>query len=408
MIAALLLSHGPAGASVDDTRLVDLKCDFRKMPLAVDRPDPLLSWQLEGDRRGLAQRAYQIQVAGAPDGFTPPDLWDTGWVADARSAAIPYKGKAFAAKQRLYWRVRIKDDEGAVLPWSEPTFFDGGLLKESDWQGAEWISCTRKIQPEYAPEDAMGAWIAAPGGKKGRGTVTFRYRFDLEKKPVVYAGAWWNHIESGAIELKLNGNKGLNGTEGPPTIYYKDFGFLVKPEGNELSVTLDKAKLSTPVSVGIKVAYADGTEQFIRSSADWMVQIGKERPQSAKVVCDYGAAPMGEAMISPRAPIPVAWYKKDFPVEKAVESARLYISGLGYNEPYLNGEKVGDHVLSPGQSDYDQSALYEVFDAKPYLRKGENSLSVLLGDGWYHNDRSFSHSRSVYGKPGLKAMVDIR
>lgn len=46
-------------------QVVDLKCDYRTTPLAVDHSDPLLSWRLEGDRRGLAQSAYQIHTAFA-------------------------------------------------------------------------------------------------------------------------------------------------------------------------------------------------------------------------------------------------------------------------------------------------------------------------------------------------------
>ena len=382
-----------------------LRCDYRTAPLAVDRPDPLLSWRLEGERRGLAQQAYQIQVASGIGKLETPDFWDSGWVNDSRSTAIPYAGKPFSAKQRLHWRVRIKDDRGVVSPWSESTFFDGGLLKEDDWQGADWISCTRELESESAPDDVMGPWIAAPRGKKG--SITFEHRFSLPDKPVVYAGTWWNHVDEGEVTLKLNGQKGLSGPEGPATIFYKDFGFQMKPEGNLLSVTVEGADPSTAISVGIKVAFADGTEQLIQSSADWQVETGSGKV-SAKMVCKYGAEPLGKAKISPRAPLQAAWYKKDFSVGKSVESARLYVCGLGYNEPYLNGGKVGDHVLDPGQTDYEEFAHYQVFDVKDQLREGGNSLSILLGDGWFNNDRWFSHSRYLYGKPGLRAMLEVR
>nr|WP_197530528.1 alpha-L-rhamnosidase [Bythopirellula polymerisocia] len=333
-------------------------------------------------------------------------MWDSRWVEDEKSTAIPYAGKPFSSKQRIYWRVRIKDDQGTALPWSEPTWFDSGLLEDGDWQGAEWIACTRKIQTEYGPSDTMGPWIAAREDDEPAKKISYKIKFSLPDKYVVYAGAWWNHMSKGEIELMVNGRKGLNGTEGPPTIYYKDYSFYMQRE-NEVSINLTGVDLSTPVSFGMKIVFADGSKQIIQTSADWVVHLG-EIKQPVKVVCGYGKPPLGKAKISPRAPLEVAWYKKDFDVPKEVSAARLYVCGLGYNEPYLNGEKVGDHVLDPGQTDYENVALYSVFDVRDQIKQGTNSLSILLGDGWYNNDRWFSHSRYLYGKPGLRAYLDIR
>lgn len=40
--------------------------------------------------------------------------------------------------------------------------------------------------------------------------------------------------------------------------------------------------------------------------------------------------------------------RKEFKLNKEIEEAYVYISGLGYYELYINGDKVGDHVLDPG------------------------------------------------------------
>jgi len=382
-----------------EVQMIDLKCDYRMTPLAVDRPDPMLSWRIDGNRQGLAQTGYHIQAASSWAKLETPDLWDSGWVKGEESTGIEYAGKPFASKQRVYWRVRIRDDQGTVLPWSEPTWFEGGLMKGSEWKNAKWISCTRKIQDEMAPLDVMGDWIAAETDAK---TISYSYAFSLPPKTVVYAGAWWNYVDKGSIEIKVNGQKGGSSTEGKATIYYKDFSFFLKSD-NEVQITLTNAEGSTPVSFGMKVVFADGTEQLIQSSTDWNVN-----DHAVKVVGAYGKAPLGEAKISPRAPLPAAWYKNDFAVKKEVATARLYVCGLGYFEPYLNGEKVGDHVLDPGQMDYENLAHYQTFDVTKQLKGGENALSILLGDGWYNNDRMFSKAQYVYGKPGLLAYLDIR
>jgi alpha-L-rhamnosidase len=64
--------------------------------------------------------------------------------------------------------------------------------------------------------------------------------------------------------------------------------------------------------------------------------------------------------------------------------ATAYICGLGYYQLYLNGQRVGDHVLDPGFTDYDRRVLYVTYDVTRLLRAGENAVGVILGNGWYH------------------------
>ena len=81
---------------------------------------------------------------------------------------------------------------------------------------------------------------------------------------------------------------------------------------------------------------------------------------------------------------PMPLFRKSFNSTKKVTSARLYISGLGYYEAYLNGDKVGDHVLDPGWTAYDKQVLYSVYDVTQMIRKGENTAGIMLGNGWYN------------------------
>src|SRR5689334_16336188 len=45
-------------------------------------------------------------------------------------------------------------------------------------------------------------------------------------------------------------------------------------------------------------------------------------------------------------------FRDQFKVSKKIQSARLYITGLGYYEAYLNGKKISDNVLDPGFTTY--------------------------------------------------------
>lgn len=78
------------------------------------------------------------------------------------------------------------------------------------------------------------------------------------------------------------------------------------------------------------------------------------------------------------------YLRKSFRLDRDAQSAYLAICGLGYFESYLNGVKTGDDVLSPGFTEYDKADLYMVYDVTPLLKRGENALSVCLGNGWYN------------------------
>jgi alpha-L-rhamnosidase len=86
------------------------------------------------------------------------------------------------------------------------------------------------------------------------------------------------------------------------------------------------------------------------------------------------------------------YLRKSFNTSKTIKRARAYISGVGYYEFYINGAKVGDHVLDPTFTNYDKRVHYLTYDVSELLIKGKNTLGILLGDGWYN-----MHSRAVWG-----------
>ncbi|TCD01839.1 family 78 glycoside hydrolase catalytic domain [Pedobacter psychroterrae] len=111
---------------------------------------------------------------------------------------------------------------------------------------------------------------------------------------------------------------------------------------------------------------------------------------------------------------PMPLLRKTINAEKNIASARLYISGLGYYEAFVNGKKVGDHVLDPGWTSYSKQVLYCVYDITPHMKKGLNAAGIMLGNGWYNplplrfwggiNMRD----ALVSGKPCVKAMIRIQ
>jgi alpha-L-rhamnosidase len=96
--------------------------------------------------------------------------------------------------------------------------------------------------------------------------------------------------------------------------------------------------------------------------------------------------------------IPAVMVHKKFSMQKAVLSARVYISSLGLYELSLNGERVGDQVLTPGWTDYDKRLQYQVYDVTSQLRNGENSIGVMIGNGWFRSNLGWQANWGMWGK----------
>ena len=111
--------------------------------------------------------------------------------------------------------------------------------------------------------------------------------------------------------------------------------------------------------------------------------------------------------------------RKEFTLEKEVKRVRVYISGLGYYELYLNGEKVGNHVLDPGTTYYNNDqpidlgsrVLYVTYDVTDRLRTGGNAVGVMLGHGWYSAEDDIppspSHREPYSDRPRLILQMNI-
>jgi len=89
----------------------------------------------------------------------------------------------------------------------------------------------------------------------------------------------------------------------------------------------------------------------------------------------------------------VLYFRHVFLCHKEVAAARVYISGIGYNELRLNGKKVGKNVLDPAKSDFSKRIYYTTHDVGDQL-KAENVMLISVAPGWY-------------GMPKLKLFMEI-
>ena len=87
---------------------------------------------------------------------------------------------------------------------------------------------------------------------------------------------------------------------------------------------------------------------------------------------------------------------REFTAAKPIKRARIYVSGLGVYEAYLNGHKIGDEYLAPFYNDYDREVQYQTYDVTGLLAEG-NRLEIMTGDGWYKGWFGLQGRRNIYG-----------
>lgn len=121
------------------TTITRLTCEYKQNPLGIDVLNPRLNWQMQAERRGVRQTAYQVLAASTERQLLDEVdlLWDGGKVDSDQSIHVPYRGPKLNSGQRVYWRVRVWDETEHPIE-SESAWWEMGLLDRSDWR-AQWI-----------------------------------------------------------------------------------------------------------------------------------------------------------------------------------------------------------------------------------------------------------------------------
>jgi alpha-L-rhamnosidase len=147
-LAALSLAVPGFGA----VRPIHLRCEYLTDPLGIDARAPLLTWQLDSDRRGEMESAYEVRVAADAHSLerTAGLLWDSGKAASDGNGQAIYRGEALRSGMRCFWKVRVWDGDGKSSGWSAPASWEMGLLDKADWTG-HWIGATTDTEYRPAP-----------------------------------------------------------------------------------------------------------------------------------------------------------------------------------------------------------------------------------------------------------------
>ena len=111
-------------------------------------------------------------------------------------------------------------------------------------------------------------------------------------------------------------------------------------------------------------------------------------PRGARRASD-NRSPFAAEMIRPTTDRGVgtqsSFLRKTFTLSSRGGAGTLRISALGLYRAFINGQRVGDDLLTPGWTSYWDRLSYQTYDVGDLLRDGDNTIDIWLGDGWYRS-----------------------
>jgi len=402
-------------------------CEYRENPIGVDTLEPRLSWMIDSKERGTLQSAYQVLVASNAENLKSNrgDLWDSGRVSSDNSTQVVYGGKPLEFGRICFWKVRVWNQKGQVSRWSKPATWTMGMLEPGDWQ-AKWIgfASTNTLQRQSAVdrllvlEDCFWVWAnGAVAGDQPKGRVCFRKSIEIPAGATVSEAKFLLAADD-TLQLFVNGQSvgGKHRTWKHPAV--RDLIRALKPGTNVLAIEVDNGSKSSAGLIGkLVVEFSNGETLAMPIDRSWsssktpgvnwresLNDNGDWKPAAQTV--PYGGQPWGR--IERQIMKPAPFFRKPFVVAKPVKRATVFASALGVYELHLNGAPVDTDVLSPGWTDFSKRVHYRGYDVTKKLKRGDNVMGAILGDGWYASYIGTTGVRNYYGgDPRLLVQLNI-
>lgn len=293
----LLPLTGFAAGDTGRVQVCRLTCEYLVSPPGIDRTHPLLGWQLQGNRNGLAQTAWQVLVASSPEKLQAGtgDVWNSGKVVSFQSQQVRYQGPALESGKQYWWKVKIWDEQNLQTDWSPPASWSMGLLAKEDWQG-RWISA--RYAPVSAVREHMGTWSNVKGYTTIDTAAVYLRKIFHAGKTVKRATVYICGL--GYYELYINGRKTGNRVLDPVFTDYQrqvsyatyDVTAALRRGGNALGVILGNGFYNSPTPdlfqmenahwktpprllLDLHIEYANGTKAIITSDTTWKWSTGE-------------------------------------------------------------------------------------------------------------------------------------
>jgi alpha-L-rhamnosidase len=275
LIVILLLTVFSLNTKAQLCQPKSLVCEYMVNPIGIDAASPRLKWQINDQRQGALQQAYQIFVG--TDSLSVLHGEGISWNSQKKVSnemLINYQGNSLKPFTKYFWTVQVWDKDGKKSSLAKVASFETGMMQMKNWTGF-WISDSQNIKLKPAPYfrkefkptgkiKSARAYIVAAGlyelyinGQRvGNHRLDPMYtRFDRRNLYVTYDITSMLNAENDAIGVLLG-----NGWYNHQSTAVWDF---------------DKApwRARPKFCMDIRITYENGTIETIASGDDWKTSL---------------------------------------------------------------------------------------------------------------------------------------
>lgn len=421
------------------------RVEYRRTPNNVPPASPRFSWRM-ANGRGRRQVAFQIIVGRSPEVIDAGNgnVWDSGRVESSRSTGVIYRGPPLDSDTTYYWSVRLWDEGDRPTEFCEPELFRTALEDEREWSGSwishqpepgdtngyrsQWQSARHNLEPEWVQIDTgsvrhieeIEVFPAGPfdtlrtpeGFDVTPNYSTAEQERSLEKTdkvwgfgfPVRYRIDVADELADGAWRTVVDRTEADQPNPGS-----KPVTFEVGVQARYVRMTTTKLYAFDPA---VSSRLTGGPEESILGSAmvrpdrmrqeasTWRVfalcalavrdddgnDLARRSEVQAKSSVEdatWGTGKLVDGEYQPSVASTAPRLRTEVKLSKSVATARAHVSLLGYGEMHINGQRVGDDVLSPEWTNYDDRILYSTYDVGEFLNQGTNAIGLWLGRGFF-------------------------
>ncbi|MBR6769266.1 MAG: family 78 glycoside hydrolase catalytic domain [Clostridia bacterium] len=431
---------------IDNTATVyDMRVEDMRSPVGIDDTTPVFSWKTNSNILGWAQSAYQL-VVKKRDAV----VWDSGKVESDASVGIVYAGEPLVSSTEYTWQVTVFNHKGEKKT-SDTVTFETGLFCARPFGNAKWISYEKAplyTGTKYSIDfdfvihrDNLGfcfgmqdagsfvMWqINTYNGKNGDGKVYLR--------PHVKSNGNWTAYPGGPGNLQaidVTAAVGYSASE----LIGKTAHISIEVDGRTVKTYLGKSADALTLAstythstniplydIGFRHSTQSGNDHEVASYDNIAVKDadGKllyENTFTSDTIDFTGAAPItiengmlrvgtdmaaGEFIFTRMVKNSLPAFRKEVSVKENLVSAKLYPSGLGVYEAYINGERVGRrhvdgsveyHELKPGFTEMEDRKFYNSYDVTWMIKKGDtNTLAAVVSGGWWSDDAARRYGKN--------------
>ncbi|EEG31538.1 Alpha-L-rhamnosidase N-terminal domain protein [[Clostridium] methylpentosum DSM 5476] len=291
-------------------------------------------------------------ITGLEPSQQSPDVQDVHYVVEAdvtcQQDAVSILFNAADPSNFYMWQLNTADRKGSVL------------LKPHTWKGGAYATYgghTRNV-------------TAAVGGVEAFQSTPVHLKLDVTQDEIK------TYLNGTLVDTFAIGERSDQGTTGIPVqTGYLGFRSSANEEGR-----VDNFALTD---------YTDNSEGEVLYS--YTFDDENDNPFLAGTIENGAFVVKGIDILLP--PIGVPTFRREFIPRQEVVSARLYTTGRGVYEAFLNGERVGQpqpdgrvvyDELKPGFTSPNQRASYYSYDVTPMIKQNAaNAISATVTSGWW-------------------------